>query len=122
VASSGCHLAHPVQKRDQAIDLGIAQVLLGHEPAVALFVVELGRVFQEGLQVGRTALLRNLGQVGCVVSTFAKQGVAVDAVVLVPDILAQGDRGRDVLGVCQFWKLAVAVHGETEKNQCGDQR
>ena len=38
------HLAHPVEKRDEVGDLGVAHVLLGHQPAMTLLVVELRRV------------------------------------------------------------------------------
>lgn len=116
------HLAHPVEKGDQPVDIGIAQVLLGHQPTVTLFVIELGWVLQESPQVRSATLLRDLGEVGGVVRTFAEDGVAVDAVVLVPDILAQRDRRRDVLCVCELGKLPVAVDGKAQKDQRGDKR
>ena len=60
------------------------------------------------------ALLRDLGQVGRVVGAFAEQGMAVDAVVLVPDVLAASDLGRDVLGVgecgnCRWLSIVSAM-------------
>lgn len=115
-------LLNPIEKRDQPVDLGIAQVLLGHQPAVALLVIELRGILQKSPQVWRAALLCDLGEVGRVVRTFSKQGVAIDAVVLVPGVFAQGDFWRDVLGVGEFGKLAVAVHRETKKHQRGHQR
>ena len=63
-------------------------------------------------------MLRNLGQIRGVVSTFAKQSMAIDAVVLVPYVLAMSHFRRDVLGMGQFGKLPVTVHRQYQKNQC----
>ena len=102
-------------------DIVYADVLPGHQPAMALLVVELRRVTQVGPQVRRATLLRDLGQVGCVVRALAEQRMAVDAIVLVPDILAVSHCRRDVLGVGQGGKLSVAVDRETQEGQCRDQ-
>jgi hypothetical protein len=87
---------------------------------VALFVVELRRVAQVRLKVLRASLLRNLGQVRRVIGTFSKQCVAVDAIVVVPDILAMRDRWRDVPRICQLRELPVAVDGQRHKYKRGD--
>jgi hypothetical protein len=89
---------------------------------VALLVVELRRVLQVGLQVRGAAVLRDLGQVRRVVGAFAEQRVAVDAVVLVPDILAMRDGRRDVLCVRQFGELPVAVDGQPQEGQLQPRR
>jgi hypothetical protein len=67
------HLADPVEERHQVGDLDVGHVLLGHEPPVALLVVELRRILQVGLQVSGAPVLRDLGQVGRVVGPFAEQ-------------------------------------------------
>ena len=63
---------------------------------------------------------RNLRQVGCVIGTFAKQGMAIDAVVLVPDILASDDLRCQLVFVGQFGELPVAVERQPEKHNCCD--
>src|SRR5690606_22594037 len=57
------HIGHPVEEPDQVGDFFLAQVLLRHQPAVALLVIERGRVTHVGLQVGFAAVLGDLGQV-----------------------------------------------------------
>jgi hypothetical protein len=116
------HLAHPIEKRHQVGDLDIGHVLFGHEPPVALLVVELRRILQVGLKIRGATMLRDLGQVRRVVGAFAKQRVTVDAVVLVPDILAMGDGGRDVLCIREFGELPVAVDGQPQENHYSHDR
>jgi hypothetical protein len=48
--------------------------------------------------------------------------MAIDAVVLVPDVLAVGDSGRNLVCVGELRKLAVAVDSEHQEDQRGDRR
>jgi len=108
-------LAGPVEKGDQVADLVFGQVLPRHQPAVGLFVVEARRVAHVGLQIRLAAVLGDLRQIRGVIGAFPEQRVAVDAVVLVPHVHAVPHLRRDVLGVGQLGKLAVAVQRKPEK-------
>jgi len=48
--------------------------------------------------------------------------VAVDAVVLVPDILAARHLRRDLVGIRELAELPVAVDRETEEGHRGNER
>ena len=58
------------------------------------------------------SLLRDLGQVGCVVGALPEQRVAVDAVLSVPDVLAGDDLRGDGLRVGELAESHVAVNRE----------
>ena len=114
------NFADPVEESDEIGYLGLGHVLLWHQPAMALFVIEFGRVAQIGLQILRAALLRDLGQVRRIVGALSKQRVAIYAIVLVPDIFAMSDRGRNVLRIGQLGKLAVAIDSQHQEGQRSD--
>ena len=80
-----------------------------------LLVIKRGRIAHIGLQISLAAVLGDLGQIGCVICPFTEQGMAVDAVVFVPYILAVGDLRGDVFGIGQRGKLTMGVEGHSEK-------
>ena len=102
-------LPHPGEERDDLVDLLRRQFQIRHQPPVPLLIVELRRIRQEGPQVRRATLFGNLGQVRCVIGALAQQGVAVDAVLPMPDVLARDDLGRDLVRVGEGGELPVAV-------------
>ena len=114
------HLADPIHEGDQVGDFTVREVLRRHEPPVALFVVELGRVFQEGGQVRCAAMLGDLGQVRRIVGAFTENSVTVDTVVAVPDILATHDAVGNGVGVGQLGELPVAVYRQDQEHQRRD--
>jgi hypothetical protein len=65
-------------------------------------------------------MLGNLRQVGRVISTLPEQGMAIDAVVFVPDVLPQLYLGSDVVRVGQLGKLPVAVDRQAKKDKSRD--
>ena len=111
----GIDVPDPREKGDQLVDLARRELERGHQPPVSLLVVELRRIREESAQVGRTALLGDLGQIGRVIRTLTEQRVTVDAIVPVPDMLP-GDHFRgELVGVRELGKLPVAVDGEGDK-------
>src|SRR5690606_2740414 len=108
---------YPVHEGDHVADFLVAHAQVRHESPVLLLVVELRRVFHEGGEVGRAPQLGDLGEIGRVVGAFAENGVAVDAVVVVPDVLAAHDFFGDGVGVGEGGELAVAVDGEDQEEQ-----
>ena len=89
---------------------------------MALLVVKLRRVLEEGSEVGGAALLGNLRQVRGVIGALTEQRVTVDAVVIVPDILATGDLRGDLLGIGQCGKLPVTVDRHAKEHHRSDGR
>ena len=84
------------QEGNQVVYLLVAQVLGRHQATVALLVIELRRVAHVRLEVGVAPVIRDLGQVRCVVGALAEYGVAVDTVELVPHVLPAHDAVGDV--------------------------
>ena len=107
----------PRQERDDLGDLLVGQIQVRHQPPVPLLGVEPRGILQELPQVGVTALLGDLGQVGRVVGALAEQRVAVDAVLAVPHVLARDDRARERLLVRERGELAVTVDRQPEEDQ-----
>src|SRR5690606_38715883 len=83
-------------------------------------IVELRRVLEEGGQVGRAALLGDVGEVGRVVGAFAEDGAPVDADVAMPGVLTPYHRLSDLVGVGELGELAVTVYGKYQEHQGGD--
>src|SRR5690606_36902718 len=95
------------------------EVLLRHQSAMPLLIIKTAGIAHIGQEIGLGAMLGNLCQVRRVVGAFTKQGMAVDAVVLVPYVLAVSDLRGDVFGVGQLGKLAMAVQRQSEKHDNG---
>ncbi|MNY25099.1 hypothetical protein D3C86_1588570 [compost metagenome] len=87
---------------------------------MALLVIELGGILEEGREIGCAALLGDFRQIGGVIGALAEQGVAIDAVVLVPDILAARDLRGDLVGIGQFGELSVTVDCQAKKYNNSD--
>jgi len=113
----GVDVTDPVEKSDELPNLDFFQIQIRHQPPVLLLRVEGRWVFQELMQVGIPALLRDLRQIGCVVGAFTEQGVAIGAVLVVPHPFAGNDLGSQLIDVGQVDELPVTIQGQTQENQ-----
>ena len=82
--------------------------------------VELGRVLQECGEIRRPPLLSNLGQIGGIVAAFAQEGVAVDAVAVMPDIFSPDDLGRQLVFIGKPGKTLVTVECKANEGDGGN--
>ena len=110
-------LAHPVQKCDQVVYLTFTQVLLRHQAAMTLLVIERRRVAHVCFQVLLAAQLRDLREIRRVIRAFSEQSVTVHAVVFVPDVSTALHLRRVVLLVRQLIELRMAVHRQRKKRK-----
>jgi hypothetical protein len=106
---------HPVEERDNPVYLVIGEVEIRHQPAIPFLGIELRWVLEEGLDVGRSSLLRDLGEVGGEVRSLPHESVTVDAVLLVPNVFPFNDLGREVRVVGQLVNLPMRVHRHSEE-------
>lgn len=72
---------------------------------------------EEGCEVFLTALLGDLGQIGRVVGPFTEHGVAVDAVVAVPHMLALDDLLGQRVCIGEGIELTMAIDRQAEEHQ-----
>lgn len=99
------------QDRVHVLELGVR-----HEPTVLLLGVELAGILEERRQIRFATVLGDLRQIGREIRALTEERVAVDAVLLVPDVLALGDVRRDQVGVGGGAELAVTVDGEGDED------
>src|SRR5512138_2768382 len=85
-----------------------------------LLVVKARGILHVCVQVLLASKLRDLREIRRVVRTLAKERVTVDAIILVPDILAGDDGRRNVLCIRELAELAVAFDRHPEKHEGRD--
>lgn len=103
----------PFEEGDQFIDLLVSEVLVGHLSPLGVWTF---RILQKCPEPGLPLCRVGLGHIRRVVPSDAEDGMAIVAIVLVPDALSKDDFIRKLVRVSSFRDRSVGINGEPDEN------